>query len=134
MSFELLDTFKKKPLIAELPLSFVLMEEKEFPWILLIPRVNGALQITDLSSDNQIQLMKEISKSSQIMQKLFPCDRLNVAAIGNKTPQLHVHIICRAESDSLWPEVVWGRPMKTLSPEETAERAEILRKAFGTVN
>lgn len=133
-NFELLDTFKKKELIAELPLCSVVMEDKEFPWVLLIPRRANILQINQLTSEDQIQLMKEIDFVSDIMEKLFPCDRLNVAAIGNKTPQLHVHIICRTETDSLWPETVWGQQMRKLTSEEAHTRAEKIREVFKTAH
>lgn len=129
-NFELLDTFKKKELIAELELSTVVMEDKEFPWILLIPKRSGVLQINQLAPEDQMQLMKEINFASDIMEHLFPCDRLNVAAIGNKTPQLHIHVICRTEGDSLWPETVWGQPMRKLTQEEVYLRAEKIRNAF----
>ncbi len=132
MDFELLDTFKKKELIAELGLCTVVMEDKEFPWVLLIPRRRDILQINRLTSEDQILLMKEINFVSDIMEELFPCDRLNVAAIGNKTPQLHIHIICRTKNDALWPETVWGQPMRKLTPEEAHVRAEKIRKAFKT--
>ncbi|MCR5224840.1 MAG: HIT family protein [Alphaproteobacteria bacterium] len=128
--FELLDTFKKKELITELPLCSVVMENKEFPWILLIPRIPNILQINHLSEQQQFQLIKEINLASNIMEDIFPCDRLNVAAIGNKCPQLHIHIICRTKDDSLWPETVWGMEMRKLTEVEALTRAEKIRKAF----
>ncbi len=130
MAFKLLDTFKKKSLIAELELCSVVMENKEFPWILLIPRVENVVQINQLSIEQQIQLMKEINLCSNIMEELFDCDRLNVAAIGNKTPQLHIHIVCRTINDSLWPETIWGRQMKKLTDNENDQRAQKLKYAF----
>ena len=130
MAFQLLETFQKKSLIKELDLCSVIMEDKEFPWILLIPRVENVVQINQLSLDQQLQLTKEINFSSNIMEKFFECDRLNVAAIGNKTPQLHIHIICRTKNDSLWPETVWGQQMRRLTAEENKERANLIIKAF----
>ena len=130
MAFQLLETFQKKSLIKELDLCSVIMEDKEFPWILLIPRVENVVQINQLSLDQQLQLTKEINFCSNIMEKLFECDRLNVAAIGNKTPQLHIHIICRTKNDSLWPETVWGQEMRRLTAEENKERADLITQAF----
>ncbi len=127
MSFQLLDTFKKKIKICDLKLSTVILESKEFPWILLIPRVENANQINHLSIEDQLQLTREINLCSCIMEELFECDRLNVAAIGNKTPQLHVHIICRSEKDPLWPETIWGKPMNNISFEEAENRASLIR-------
>ena len=130
MAFQLLETFQKKSLIKELDLCSVIMEDKEFPWILLIPRVENVVQINQLSLDQQLQLTKEINFCSNIKEKLFECDRLNVAAIGNKTPQLHIHIICRTKNDSLWPETVWGQEMRRLTAEENKERADLITQAF----
>ncbi|GHU20543.1 hypothetical protein FACS189472_12060 [Alphaproteobacteria bacterium] len=129
--FILLDAFKRKQLITELSICSVLMEDKEFPWLLLIPRRQNIRQMNQLSEKDRIQLMDEITMASDIMEKLFPTDILNVAAIGNKTPQLHVHIICRHKDDSLWPEVVWGRKMKKLTDEEQLIRADLIRSSFG---
>lgn len=128
--FKLLEAFETKDFIFDLPLSRVLMEDKEFPWILLIPRVPGICQINHLSKENRLQLMDEISIASDIMEKIFPTDILNVATIGNKTPQLHVHIISRIKDDSLWPEPIWGKDMKKLSESERADRAQKIRKEF----
>ncbi|MBE6447624.1 MAG: HIT family protein [Alphaproteobacteria bacterium] len=130
MVFQLLETFQKKNKICDLKLCTVIMENKEFPWILLIPRVANVKQMNQLTLDDQLQLMKEINLCSNIMEELFECNRLNVAAIGNKTPQLHVHIVCRTEKDSLWPETIWGQQMTTLSLEEAEERALKIRKKF----
>jgi diadenosine tetraphosphate (Ap4A) HIT family hydrolase len=128
--FELLDAFKNKKVVAELPLCLVLMENKEFPWILLIPRRSGIRQMNQLNREDRIQLMEEITTGSSIMEKLFPTDVLNVAAIGNKTPQLHVHVISRRQNDSLWPGAVWGMEMQKLSAEEEQARAELIKTAF----
>lgn len=128
MSFHVLDSFANKIKICDLPLSTVLMEDKEFPWILLIPRIENARQINHLSLENQIQLTKEINLCSCVMEELFECDRLNVAAIGNKTPQLHIHIVCRSEQDSLWPETIWGRHVANLPIEKAEERASKIRE------
>jgi diadenosine tetraphosphate (Ap4A) HIT family hydrolase len=129
-NFALLDSLKKKPFIADLPLCTVLMEDKEFPWILLIPRRSNVVQINQLTEEDQIQLVREINVSSNIMEKLFVTDRLNVAAIGNKTPQLHIHIISRTQNDSLWPETVWGQKMEILQERNLIERREKLINSF----
>ena len=129
MSFELLNAFKEKKFICNLDLSTVLLEDKEIPWILLIPKVENALQITDLSFDNQIALLKEINLCSSVMKELFECDQLNIASIGNKTPQLHVHIICRTTKDPLWPQTVWDKALRGLSESEGITRAGKIRES-----
>lgn len=128
MSLRLLDVFREKRFICDLSLSTVLLEDKKIPWILLIPRVENALQITDLSFDNQITLLREINLCSSVMKKLFESDQLNIASIGNKTPQLHVHIICRTKKDPLWPQTVWDKNLEKLSESESIARAERIKE------
>lgn len=129
-NFKLLDTFLKKKLIIDLPLCTVLLEDKEFPWILLIPRRENVLQINQLNKMDRMLLIEEIALCSDVMQDLFPTDRLNVATIGNKSPQLHVHIICRTCSDKYWPETIWGKPMERLSSEKQDELAQKIQSAL----
>ena len=131
LMFELIEAFKKKTHIIDLKLCRVLMEDKIFPWILLIPMRKGVLQMNQLSEEDSLQLMMEINFASNIMEDIFPTDRLNVAAIGNKSPQLHIHIICRTKDDPLWPETVWGEKMEQLSESELIERSNSIKEAFG---
>lgn len=130
MNFELIDSLKEKKFIKNLDLSTVLLENKEIPWILLVPRINNISQFTDLSFNNQITLLKEINLCSSLMKHLFECDQLNIASIGNKTPQLHIHIICRTKNDMLWPQAVWDKEIRNLSEEESIIRANRIRQAF----
>ena len=113
--------------VIELPLCTVLLNFTELPWIFLVPRRMNIVQMNQLEINDQLQLMKEISWMSNIMENLFQCDRLNVAAIGNKTPQLHVHIICRSENDGYWPETVWQYKCQKLSDDEYIRRHEQLQ-------
>ena len=131
--FELLEDFKKKTRITDLKLCTVLMEDKEYPWIILIPMRENVQQIHELSKEDGFQLMEEIRAASQIMNKLFSPDRLNIAAIGNKTPQLHIHIVARNTTDPLWPETVWGQKMKKLSMVEIEKRERSLKQEFQNV-
>ncbi|MDR3187443.1 MAG: HIT family protein [Holosporaceae bacterium] len=128
--FNLLEAFKSKEMVCDLPLCRVLMEDKEFPWLLLIPRRPNVRQMNQLCREDRLQLMEEITVASDLMEKLFPTDILNVAAIGNKTPQLHIHIISRNKDDSLWPEVIWGRQMQKLSDESKSARLGKIKAAF----
>ncbi len=130
MNFELIDSLKEKKFIKNLDLSTVLLENKEIPWILLVPRINNISQFTDLSFNNQITLLKEINLCSSLMKHLFECDQLNIASIGNKTPQLHIHVICRTKKDMLWPQAVWDKEIRNLSEEESIIRANRIRQAF----
>ncbi len=130
MAFELSDSFKNKEYIIDLKLCKVLMEDKIYPWILLIPMRENIVQINQLKEKDSTQLIKEINFASNIMEATFLTDRLNVAAIGNKTPQLHIHIISRTTSDPLWPETIWGQKMENLTNKSIAERSNLLKKEF----
>lgn len=128
--FVLLDAFKSKEHICDLGLCTVLMENKEFPWLFLVPMRNNIRQIHQLSELDQAQLMREINQACVIMDGLFSPEVLNVASIGNKTPQLHIHIIARSTNDSLWPEAVWGRPMRRLESDEIIARKKMIQSGF----
>ena len=84
-----------------------LHDNSKFPWIILIPKRNKIIDISDLNSRDQILLMKEIVYVSKIMKKLFKTSKLNVEKIGNIVPQLHIHVIARNKKDSSWPLPVW---------------------------
>lgn len=86
-----------------------LMNDANYPWLLLIPRVEKAREIIDLSDDDQLALMREITLTSKILQRLTGCHKLNVAALGNQVPQLHVHIIARFTTDIAWAAPVFGK-------------------------
>ena len=100
--------------IANLKLSTIrLIDNSKFPWIILIPIRKNITDITDLSSKDQILLMKEIVHCSKLMKKIFKTKKLNIEKIGNIIPQLHIHIIARSTMDSSWPLSVWvvrGKP------------------------
>ena len=95
--------------IGDLPLSRVLViKDAHYPWLLLVPRQPDAVEIIDLDEVSQAQLMTEISRVSRALKEVTQCDKLNIAALGNLVPQLHVHIIARRASDPAWPRPVWG--------------------------
>ena len=95
--------------IGDLPLSRVLViKDANYPWLLLVPRREGAVEIIDLDEVAQAQLMTEITRVSRAVKEITKCDKLNVAALGNMVPQLHIHIIARRIGDVAWPRPVWG--------------------------
>jgi diadenosine tetraphosphate (Ap4A) HIT family hydrolase len=95
--------------IGDLPLCKVLViKDANYPWLLLVPRREGAVEIIDLDEVAQGQLMTEISRVSRALKEITKCDKLNVAALGNLVPQLHIHVIARRTSDAAWPRPVWG--------------------------
>ena len=95
--------------IADLPLSRLLLScDANYPWLLLVPRRVGASEIIDLDQADQAQLMAEIDTVSRALKAVTVCDKLNIAAIGNVVPQLHIHIVARRHDDPAWPKPVWG--------------------------
>src|SRR6185437_607999 len=94
---------------GDLPLSRVLViKDANYPWVLLVPRRPGVVEIIDLDEVEQAQLMTETTRVARALKDVTQCDKLNIAALGNAVPQLHVHIIARRTSDAAWPRPVWG--------------------------
>ena len=120
--------------VIELPLCEVrLMDDANHPWLVLVPRVAGITEIIDLDPAQRLQLSEEIDTTCRALRTLFNPDKLNVAALGNMVPQLHVHVIARYRSDIAWPRPVWGAGnARSYAPEELIERINALRKALGS--
>jgi diadenosine tetraphosphate (Ap4A) HIT family hydrolase len=96
--------------VIDLPLCRLLaMRDANYPWLILVPRRAEAVEIIDLGAEDKAGLMAEITWSSEALRNVTGCEKLNVAALGNVVPQLHVHIIARFRSDAAWPGPVWGK-------------------------
>jgi len=94
--------------VGDLVLSRVLsINDADYPWLVLVPRRANVIEIADLG-DEATLLMTEITRVSRVLKDVTQCDKINVAAIGNVVPQLHVHIVARWKRDPLWPKPVWG--------------------------
>ena len=107
-----------------------LINNSKFPWIILIPNRKNKTDITDLNVKDQILLMKEIVHCSKLMKKIFKTSKLNVEKIGNKVPQLHIHIIARFKKDSSWPLSVWVVKGKPYTKKALSETISKINKAF----
>lgn len=119
MNFELHPNLVKKIFIADLPLCRVLMEdEQHYPWLFLVPRRPNISRIMDLPPSDQLLLITELDFVQKMMWEEFQPAQLNVAAIGNKTPQLHIHIIARDLDDPAWPNTVWEHPVRSPYSED----------------
>ena len=95
--------------VADLPLSAVrLMRDANYPWLVLVPRRAGLAEIVDLDAGERTQLMTEVAFASEALRQAAPCDKLNVASLGNVVRQLHVHVIARRTGDAAWPKPIWG--------------------------
>ncbi|MBN8979938.1 MAG: HIT family protein [Pseudomonadota bacterium] len=116
--------------IGDLPLSRVLVvNDANYPWLMLVPRRADAKDLTDLGEVEQGQLMTEINRVARALQSITKPDKLNIAALGNVVPQLHVHVIARRTSDAAWPRPVWGVvPPLAHDPQEIENFIRALRK------
>lgn len=101
--------------VCDWPLCQVrLQDDARFPWLILIPRRPGLRELEDLTREDRALLMDEIIRAGEVVRTLGeadgrPVDKLNVAALGNVTAQLHVHVVGRRRDDGLWPDPIWAR-------------------------
>ncbi len=99
------DTF----FIADLKMSrLLLMNDSNYPWLILVPKKPNLVEITDLIFDEQIVVLQEVNLIAEILKKSFNADKLNIANLGNVVKQLHIHIIARFKNDTTFPKPVWG--------------------------
>jgi diadenosine tetraphosphate (Ap4A) HIT family hydrolase len=95
--------------ICDLSLSRVLlMNDARYPWLILVPRRTGLRELHDLDASDRRQLHDEIDACSRLLARHTGADKMNIAALGNQVPMLHVHVIARFENDDAWPNPVWG--------------------------
>ena len=95
--------------VGDLPLCRVLlMDDCRFPWAILVPRRAGAVEIHDLPPADRAILIEEIAEAGRALKKVASAEKMNVGALGNVVPQLHVHIVGRSAMDDAWPRPVWG--------------------------
>src|ERR1035437_9271408 len=95
--------------IGDLALARVLLaKDANFPWLILVPRRPGLIELIELEENAQVQLLSELAAAAGALKSITECDKLNIAALGNQVAQLHVHVIARRHSDAAWPKPVWG--------------------------
>jgi diadenosine tetraphosphate (Ap4A) HIT family hydrolase len=119
-------------LVGELALSRLLLaKDANFPWLILVPRCEGVSEIIDLDPPGQAELTREIAVVCGALKAVVPCDKLNVAALGNMVPQLHVHIVARRHGDPAWPKPIWGvAPAREYDPAARDRLIAALRDAL----
>ena len=118
--------------VGDLALSRLLaINAADYPWLILVPRRTGVVELADLGSD-AFPLTAEIGVVSLALKELTRCDKINIAAIGNVVPQLHVHIVARRKTDPLWPKPVFGVTPLPRAKEAAFERfVDKVRKKLG---
>ena len=112
----------------------LLMDDARFPWLILVPRIAGARELFDLDAADRATLLGELDAVGRALESLLRPDKMNIAALGNVVPQLHVHVIARYTTDAAWPQPVWGRgATERYEPAALAERVGALREALGAL-
>jgi len=108
------------------------MRNRLWPWVILVPRRDGAKEIHHLPAPDRTLLMEEVATVSVAMEEIFGPDKLNIGALGNVVPQLHVHVIARRIGDPAWPGPVWGAGFhEEYGADELAETVARLNVALG---
>lgn len=120
---------KDSQLVTELDLCSVrLINDANYPWLILVPRLADMADVIDLSANQQQTLWQESALVSRVLKHLFTPDKLNIAALGNMVPQLHLHHIVRYQNDVSWPKPIWGQvPAKAYSEVQLVERIELIK-------
>lgn len=121
--------------LADWPLCRVLlMNDASYPWLVLVPRRAALTELHHLAGDDRSALFDEIERASLALESMFGPDKINVGALGNMVPQLHIHVIARFRSDPAWPGPVWGKqPPVPYEPGALQERGEQLKAAFAGI-
>jgi len=97
-------------IVGQFPLSvLLLLNDSQYPWFILVPQREGVSEIHQLSEPDQQQFIRESSLLSACVESEFKADKMNIAALGNMVPQLHIHHIVRYKTDPAWPAPVWGK-------------------------
>ena len=115
--------------VAELILCSVrLIKDAYYPWLILVPQVADISDVIDLSDAQQQTLWQESALVSRALKHLFTPDKLNVAALGNMVPQLHLHHIVRYQNDVSWPKPIWGQvPSKAYSDQQLVKQINLIK-------
>jgi diadenosine tetraphosphate (Ap4A) HIT family hydrolase len=99
-----------------------LHNQKNIPWLILVPRRAGIREIYELDAADRAMLTEEIAQASKALTQLYAPDKINIGALGNIVDQLHIHVIARYKSDEVWPAPVWGRISPEPYPPDTIEQ------------
>ena len=110
----------------------LLMRDDRFPWVILVPRIAGLRDLHDLPRDRVLDLFGEITAVSRALVDQYEAEKINVAALGNQVPQLHVHVIGRYSDDEAWPGPVWNASSaRDVDTTAVRSRAVVLRDTLG---
>mgnify|MGYP001954499102 CR=1 FL=1 len=123
---------KDTTVIGHFPLCIALLhKDNAVPWVILVPKRNELKELHHLPMNEQQQFLVESQTINQTLEVLFTPDKINLGALGNMVPQLHIHHIVRKKSDAAWPDPVWGAvPPKAYKPNELSQRIDKLIACF----
>lgn len=118
--------------VTRLPLCRVgLMNDATYPWLVLSPMLPGLRDLHDVPPEHAPTVMAEIGRAARALQRLYTTDKINVAALGNVTPQLHIHVIARSAGDPAWPKPIWGIvPIKPYAADKLSDTVAKIRQAL----
>jgi len=127
--FSLHQTLARLTVVADWPLNLILLEnDRRFPWLVMVPKRPGLRDLHDLPSTDRHVCMMEVCTASAALANGLTADKINVAALGNQVPQLHIHVIARWTSDAAWPGPVWlAGPAEPYAASDYAARRDELQ-------
>ena len=106
----------------------LLMNDARYPWLILVPKRDQLTDLHQIEASEQAQVFAEITKAAEALEAIYSPFKLNVAALGNQVPQLHIHVIARQTDDDAWPGPVWGVGESTpYSSQALAQAVENVR-------
>jgi diadenosine tetraphosphate (Ap4A) HIT family hydrolase len=112
-----------------------LMNDRRYPWLVLVPRIEGAVEVHALAPAERALLLEETTAAARALAELAPGHKINIGALGNVVRQLHVHVLARHEGDPAWPGPVWGHsPAVAYEPAAAKERIGCLRALVPALN
>ncbi|HCH31621.1 MAG TPA: HIT family protein [Oceanospirillaceae bacterium] len=119
--------------VVDLPISrLLLMNNASLPWFILVPRIDGATELTALAMPIQQQVLAEVNQVAELLEQLYQPQKLNIGALGNVVSQLHIHVIGRFHSDPAWPNPVWGNlPNRPYTASEVTPLLDKIRQRLG---
>ncbi len=120
-------------LLGQFPLShLLLLKDANYPWFILVPNRDDISEIYQLSEADQQQLIGESSLLSRLLVESFKADKMNIAALGNRVSQLHIHHVVRYQDDPAWPAPVWDAvPAKSYSDQALQQVVDQVREMLG---
>lgn len=115
--------------VGDLPICRVLLNKQfsQFPWLILVPRRTGCRDLTDVGELDYAPMMEEVRQVHDALKDLTGAEKMNMGALGNMVPQLHIHLIARFKADEAWPKPVWGNAAPQPYADGGAEMAEKVR-------